>query len=154
MPRLVQKVVSGGQSGVDRAALDVALALGIPCGGWCPRGRRTEDAPLPDRYPLNETPSADYSQRTEWNVRDSDGTLVLAPGTPDGGSALTLELAMRLGRPSLAVDPRDLERVEEVREWLARYRVGSLNVAGPRESRAPGAYDAARRFLGALLEKD
>jgi hypothetical protein len=152
--RLLARLVSGGQTGVDRAALDVALALGIPCGGWCPRGRRAEDAPLPERYPLSETPSADYTQRTEWNVRDSDGTLVLAPGPPDGGSALTLELAERLRRPSLAVDPRDLARIEEVREWLERQRVRTLNVAGPRESRVPGAYDAARRFLGVLLERD
>jgi hypothetical protein len=145
------RLVSGGQTGVDRAALDVALALGIPCGGWCPRGRRAEDAPLPDRYPLSETPSAEYPQRTEWNVRDSDGTLVLAPGLPDGGTALTLELAERIGRPSLAVDPRDLARVNDVRDWLGRYRVRTLNVAGPRESRSPGAYDAAHRFLTALL---
>lgn len=154
MARRVKRLVSGGQTGVDRAALDVALALGIPCGGWCPKGRRAEDAPLAEGYPLSETPSADYPQRTEWNVRDSDGTLVLTSAPPDGGTALTLDLAERIGRPRLAVDPRDLSALAEVREWLARHRVRTLNVAGPRESRAPGAYDAARRFLSALLEKD
>jgi hypothetical protein len=145
-------LVSGGQTGVDRAALDVALALGIPCGGWCPRGRRAEDAPLSERYPLNETPSADYQQRTEWNVRDSDATLLLTPLPPDGGTALTLELAERMGRPHLAVDPHDLSHAREVRAWLASERVRTLNVAGPRESRAPGTYDAARCFLSAVLE--
>jgi hypothetical protein len=154
VPRLLERLVSGGQTGVDRAALDVALTLGLPCGGWCPRGRRAEDGPLAERYPLCETPSADYTQRTEWNVRDSDGTLVLTWAPPDGGTALTLELAERLGRARLAVDPRDLSRLAAVREWVGRHRVRTLNVAGPRESRAPGAYDAALRFLGLLLEKN
>jgi len=148
---LVEVLVSGGQTGVDRAALDVALALGIACGGWCPRGRRAEDGTLPPSYPLNETPSADYAQRTEWNVRDSDATLLLTPHPPDGGTALTLELAERMGRPHLAVDPRDLARAREVRLWLASQRVRTLNVAGPRESRAPGTHDAAQRFLLAVL---
>src|SRR3989442_8006923 len=83
------EIVSGGQTGVDRAALDTALALGLTCGGWCPRGRRAEDGPLPARYPLRETPSASYPERTEWNVRDSDGTLVLHHGRLRGGTALT-----------------------------------------------------------------
>src|SRR5438876_4889366 len=88
-------IVSGGQTGVDRAALDVALELGIPCGGWCPKGRRAEDGRIPLRYPLEETTLNIYPQRTEWNVRDSDGTLVLTTGRPEGGSALTNELARR-----------------------------------------------------------
>ena len=86
---LVEKIVSGGQTGVDRAALDVALELGIPCGGWCPRGRRAEDGALSARYPLMETPSDDYVQRTTWNIRDSDGTLILTRGEPTGGTAQT-----------------------------------------------------------------
>src|SRR6266571_9073801 len=83
---VVSKIVSGGQTGVDRAALDVALELGIPCGGWCPRGRRAEDGIIPERYPLIETPTTAYPQRTERNVRDSDGTLVLTVGRADGGT--------------------------------------------------------------------
>lgn len=98
------KIVSGGQTGVDRAALDTALELGLPCGGRCPRGRKAEDGPIPARYPLTETSSAEYAQRTEWNVRDSDGTLVLTRGQPTGGTALTIELAERLGKPYLVVD--------------------------------------------------
>jgi hypothetical protein len=94
-------IVSGGQCGVDRAALDVALDLHLPCGGWCPKGRRAEDGALAARYPLTETPWWGYPQRTEWNVRDSDGTLVLTRGRTDRGTQLTIELAARLGKPCL-----------------------------------------------------
>src|SRR5436305_1193025 len=83
-------IFSGGQTGVDRAALDVALELGIPCSGWCPRGRRAEDGTIPPRYPLQETRSLAYPVRTRWNVRDSDGTLILTRGRPDRGTALTI----------------------------------------------------------------
>src|SRR5512134_3746342 len=100
----IERVVSGGQTGVDRAALDAALALGLPCGGWCPRGRRAEDGAIPLHYPLRETPTARYPQRTEWNVRDSDGTLILTRGRPRGGTAYTISVARRLGRPLLVVD--------------------------------------------------
>src|SRR5947199_9268484 len=104
-------IVSGGQTGVDRAALDVALELGIPCRGWCPKGRLAEDGPIPERYPLEETTLPVYPQRTEWNVRDSDGTLVLTIGTalaPGGsGTALTIQLARRQKRPDLMVKLKD-----------------------------------------------
>ena len=79
---MLAKIVSGGQTGVDRAALDVALDLSLPCGGWCPKGRKAEDGPIAAHYPLTETPLDSYPQRTEWNVRDSDGTLVLTRGKP------------------------------------------------------------------------
>jgi hypothetical protein len=145
------KVVSGGQTGVDRAALDVALRLGLRIGGWCPRGRRAADGVLPERYPLSETPSAAYPQRTEWNVRDSDGTLVLHVGALKGGTALTVMLAERLGRPLLAVD---LERQPEpvaVREWIRAHHIGVLNVAGPRESERAGIHARASAFLLEIL---
>ncbi len=146
----VARVVSGGQTGVDRAALDAAIALGIPCGGWCPRGRRAEGAPIPDLYPLRETPTAAYPERTAWNVRDSDGTLVLTRGAPKGGTALTVALARRAGKPVLVVDlSRDAP--EEAASWLERERIGTLNVAGPRESEAPGVHDDALAFLRRLL---
>src|SRR5262245_54833883 len=96
MQAVFTKIISGGQSGVDRAALDVALELGIPCGGWCPKGRRAEDGPLPDRYPLDETQTSFYPERTRRNVRDSDGTLILADGAAKGGTALTIELAEQM----------------------------------------------------------
>ncbi len=147
---MLKKIVSGGQTGVDRAALDAALALGVPCGGWCPRGRRAEDGEIPPRYPLRETPLPNYEQRTEWNVRDSDGTLVLTRGPPSGGTALTLALAERLGRHCLRMD---IAQAQEgvLRDWLTQHGVRVLNVAGPRESESPGIHALARAFLERAL---
>ena len=98
------KIISGGQTGVDRGALDAAMELGIPHGGWCPRGRTAEDGRIPDRYQLRETDSPDYSFRTEQNVLDSDATLILYRGRIAGGTELTLRLARQHGRPHLVVD--------------------------------------------------
>ncbi len=148
---MVRKIVSGGQTGVDRAALDAALELGLSCGGWCPKGRRAEDGPIPLHYPLTETPSDDYAQRTEWNVRDSDGTLVLTRGAPTEGTAYTIQVAARLKKPCLVVDLDGAPPEAAVRTWLKAHRVETLNVAGPRESKAPGIYTEAARFLRALL---
>ena len=147
----MSRLVSGGQTGVDRAALDVALALGIPCGGWCPRGRRADDGPIDARYPLQETPSAEYAQRTEWNVRDSDGTLVLTRGKAQGGTALTVTLARQRGRPVLVVDLAGEPDVRAVGDWLRREGIRVLNVAGPRESGTPGIHGESLRFLRAAL---
>ena len=148
---LVLEVVSGGQTGVDRATLDAALGLGLPCGGWCPRGRRAEDGPIHSRYPLRETPAADYSQRTEWNVRDSDGTLVLTLGRPSGGTAFTIAAARRLGRPLLVLDLHDGPEPETARHWIEAEGIAVLNVAGPRESQRPGIGEKARAFLERLF---
>ena len=157
---LVRRLVSGGQTGADRAALDVALRLGIPYGGWCPRGGCAEDlrdAPgLLREYPaLRETPTEDSAVRTEWNVRDSDATLLVTdrPDSLSGGTALTRDLAERLGRPLLITSTSD---TESVRAWLGALREESpgalvLNVAGPRESKEPGLYDAACRLLEQVL---
>lgn len=147
----VHRVVSGGQTGVDRAALDVALEMGIPCGGWCPRGRRAEGGPIPDCYPLRETPSAGYPERTGWNVRDSDGTLIITRGKPRGGTALTASLARRGGKPVLVVDLEAGERLSDARAFLAENGIRTLNVAGPRESEAPGIHDQAASLLRKLL---
>ncbi len=143
-------IVSGGQTGVDRAALDASLARGLPVEGWCPRGRKAEDGPIPARYPLRETPSAAYAQRTAWNVRDSDGTLVLTFDPPAGGTALALEAAVRLGRPFMQVNLPTHE-TEPVARWLAAQQIRRLNVAGPRESESPGIYEAAFAFLAYLV---
>ncbi len=148
---MIRRVVSGGQTGVDRAALDVALALGYACGGWCPRGRRAEDGPIPCSYPLRETPSEDYAQRTEWNVRDSDGTLVLSHGRPSGGTAFTIATVRRLKKALLVLDLRQEPDAARVGRWLAQRRIATLNVAGPRESQRPGIYEQARLFLLAAL---
>ena len=156
----VRRLVSGGQTGADRAALDVAIRLGIPYGGWCPRGGRAEDLPDPpgllSAYPeLVETPTTDPSVRTEWNVRDSDATLLLTerPDSLSGGTALTRGLAVRLERPFLVTSTAEVETVRswlhELREQAARPVV--LNVAGPRESKEPGLYAAASRLLEQVL---
>lgn len=145
------RVISGGQTGVDRAALDAAAAAGLPVGGYCPRGRIAEDGEIPARYPLVETPSGDYPQRTEWNVRDSDGTLILTRGTPSGGTAFTLEVARRLGRPALVLDLAERPDPAAARAFCADHAIGTLNVAGPRESGAPGIYSEARALLDALF---
>jgi len=147
------RVVSGGQTGVDRAALDVALELGLPCGGWCPAGRRAEDGAIPARYPLRETRARDYAARTEANVRDSDGTLVLTVGAPTGGTALTCRLARRLGRPLLVLDLAEAPAPARARAWGAAAGVAVLNVAGPRETTAPGAYALATAFLRRALRR-
>ena len=147
----VQKVVSGGQTGVDRAALDVALELGLARGGWCPKGRKAEDDRIPPQYPLKETPSEVYEQRTEWNVRDSDGTLVLTWGRPTEGTAFTIEVARRLGKPCLVIDLAAQTSVPPVCTWARDHGIRTLNVAGPRESKSPGIHAHAREFLRQLL---
>lgn len=149
----LQKIVSGGQTGVDRAALDAALAHGVPVGGWCPDGRRAEDGRIPDRYPLTETPSAAYEQRTAWNVRDSDGTLIVTNGTLEGGTALTMEEARERGRAVLHVRSTDAVPIPMIRAWGAEHDVRVLNVAGPRASEVEGIYEDARALLNTLLTR-
>ena len=152
-PAPVLTVISGGQTGVDRAALDVALALGLGCGGWCPRGRRAEDGELPSRYPLRETASDEYAQRTEWNVRDADATLIIADGRLSGGTAYTAAVARRLGKPCLVVQAASPPPAGDIRRWLQAYGVRTLNVAGPRETTRPGIYAAAAALLREIFAK-
>ncbi len=151
----VKQVVSGAQTGVDRAALDVALELGIPCGGWVPLGRIDERGRIPDHYPnLKETPTADHRERTAANVRDSDATLLVSHGRLTGGSLYTHEEACRLDRPCLHLDLQALsfpEAAGAARAWLDENFVQILNVAGPRASKDPEAYTAAAHVLGLIL---
>jgi len=146
---MVRVIISGGQTGVDRAALDTALASGFRVGGWCPRGRRAEDGEIDARYPLRETPSEAYEQRTAWNVRDSDATLVLCLGSLTGGTALTVREAEQQGKPCRVEHLPGV--VKDVRQWIDAHGVKDLNVAGPRASEAPGLYEAAAAFMQALL---
>ena len=127
--------------------------LGIPAGGWCPRGRRAEDGPIPPGYPLKETDSAGYRSRTRLNVEESDGTVILAWGPLAGGTRFTAGYAERRGRPHAIVDLMQWSDadVQRVHAWLAAHDIRTLNIAGPRASQAPGAYDAARAFMTALL---
>jgi len=141
------RIISGGQTGVDRAALDAAIALGIPHGGWCPRGRLAEDGAVPSRYELTETDSAQYQVRTEWNVLDSDATLVVCRGPLSGGTELTVRLAEAHGKPCLVVDLDDPPALDVVRQWIVEVGAETLNVAGPRESQSPAIGSAAAAFL-------
>lgn len=155
-------IISGGQSGVDRAALDAAITRGIPYGGWCPRGGWAEDYPDPPgvlaRYPLlRETPSADAAQRTEWNVRDSDACLILVDAggvAASQGTVLTGELAARYAKPLLVAELSAADAVERITTWLAAllavHASGAsfrLMIGGPRESEAPGIYARAKDML-------
>lgn len=147
-------IVTGGQTGVDRATLDTALSLFLPVRGWCPRGRLAEDGIIPSVYPLQETTSTDYAVRTEWNVRDSDGTLILVYGPLEGGTKLTKDLAKRYNRPSLVLNALSFSKNDTTRfwSWVREHNIRILNVAGPRESAKPGViYSRAREVLKQLL---
>ena len=152
---VLRKVISGGQAGVDRGALEAALGLpasaGISVGGWCPRGRAAEDGVIDARFPLDETPNGEPAQRTAWNVRDADATLILSQGVLTGGTALTAEIAERLEKPLLVIDLRKPVPIAHVLSWMRRAAVRVLNIAGPRESQAPGITKDARDFVGRLL---
>jgi hypothetical protein len=150
---LLTKLVSGGQTGVDRAALDAGLRSGLAVGGWCPKGRLAEDGFIDLRYPLQETHTESYSVRTEWNVRDSDGTLILHREKLTGGTALTKRLAIEYERPCLCLQLSTEVRQSSVVRWLERHQLRTLNVAGPRESGEPGIYQQAYQFLMELLSR-
>ena len=152
---MLEKIVSGGQTGADRAALDFALARGLGIGGWIPKGRLAEDGRIPDRYGgLVETDSADPAARTARNVRDSDATLILSHGPLAGGSLLTLREATRAGKPVLHLDLRRAPLAaagDQLRRWLAEHRPRVLNVAGPRASDDPSIAAATGAVLDAAL---
>ena len=149
---MVQRIVSGGQTGVDRAALDWALQHGIPHGGWCPHGRRAEDGRIADRYRLQETPSSDYAQRTEWNVRDADGTIIFSL-TPNlvAGSELTRQMAEQYHKPHLHLHPGSTQPGATLRRFLREYDIQVLNVAGPRASTEPTVGAFVTEVLDAAL---
>lgn len=147
-------IVSGGQTGVDRAALDWAIRHGIPHGGWCPKGRRAEDGPINARYDLQETASATYARRTWLNVRDSDGTLIFNLGPLEGGTLETVRCAETLHKPYrvLPLDGEDWEAVTQaVVGWLKAGCFARLNIAGPRESERPGIHARVSAILESCL---
>jgi hypothetical protein len=147
----IQRIVSGGQTGVDRGALDAALQLGIEHGGWCPRGRVAEDGRIPPRYQLTETEASEYWVRTERNVIDSDGTLLLYQARMKGGTEFTYRMTRKHRKPSLQVDFLAEPCPETVRQWILENDLRVLNVAGPRESSCPGIAEQARHFLLAVF---
>lgn len=151
---------------MDRAALDEAMEHRLPVGGWCPRGRRAEDGIIPDKYPLRETNSRSYAVRTDWNVRDADGTLVLVQDDISSGTQLTIKSAKYQGKPlqivhlspektdSLLTDEnRAEENADLVADWIRRHRIRVLNVAGPRGSSSTQIYAEARGFLAQLFQR-
>lgn len=150
----IAKMVSGGQTGVDRAALDAAIACRVPHGGWCPKGRLAEDGPIPRRYRLRQMPTPSYSERTRANVHDSDATLIIASGPLTGGTLLTAQIAAELKKPLLLIDlAAEPNPIPRIRRWLVRVAKAKpivLNVAGPRASQR-NLYAPARALLEALL---
>ena len=136
---------------MDRAALDSAIALQIPHGGWCPAGRTAEDGIIPGRYRLVEMASPEYADRTRKNVEDSDGTLILNRDSLEGGTVATLGFARSLDKPFMLVDLDDPPETDAVRDWLLANNVRRCNVAGPRESKRPGIYRQAYHYLVQIL---
>jgi len=154
---MVAKIISGGQTGADRAGLDVALELGLKTGGWVPRGRRAEDGKVPEKYSdVVEISSDSYDRRTEMNVRESDATVIFTFGPPTGGSAYTREFALSIGKPVLALDLTQSspdEAVTILRSWLTEVQPSILNVAGSRSSQAPQIAAMTAMILRGALEK-
>jgi hypothetical protein len=148
---LLVKIISGGQTGVDRAALDAAMARGLTVGGWCPKNRKAEDGAIPALYPLRETPGSSYPVRTSWNVRDSDGTLVVWRGEASRGTNLTLAKVEQLQKPLHVLNLTLPFEPAAVAGWIQEHSIQVLNVAGPRASESPGIYEAARKAIDAIL---
>jgi hypothetical protein len=151
---MLTKIISGGQTGADRAALDVAIELDIPHGGWILKGRRTEDGRLPDRYLLKETKNIGYPQRTELNILESDATLIFSHGKLTGGSALTHKLAIKHSRPCLHVNLNEIsayKAVEIIKNWIDVKEIDILNVAGSRGSKDPLIYIVVKDVMKSVL---
>ncbi len=150
------KIISGGQTGVDRGALDAALELDVACGGHCPKGRLAEDGEIPERYPLEAIESTHYPDRTLKNVQDSDGTLVVHFGVIEGGTAFTLKCCETERKPHVAVDTStaDMQQtVVEIAEFVRDNKIEVLNVAGPRASKVPDARRTTYTLLRNLIEE-
>ena len=150
---MLTKIISGGQTGVDRAALDAAIEAEIPIGGWCPKGRLAEDGTIPAAYPLKESLTNDYAERTEWNARDADGTLVLTFGEPEGGTAYTIRMAQKHGRPCCVVDLEKAMDASVVIDWIDENAISVMNVGGPRGSKGLDVYPLALDFMRGIISR-
>ena len=151
---MIEKIISGGQTGVDRAGLDAAMEAGIPVGGYCPRGRLAEDGTVPERYPLIEINSERYASRTEKNVVESDGTLILNIGALSDGTKATVDFAKEHQRPYLVLQLDGAPSLQDCRNWIKEHGIRILNVAGPRESKHPGIHLQALGFLRPLCHDE
>lgn len=149
---MLRQVISGGQTGVDRAGLDAAINAGIPIGGYCPRGRIAEDGTIPEKYPLIEMESPDTYYRTEKNVLASDGTLILNKGDLTEGTKLTHDFTIKYGKPCLIVQLEKSVDPVHVTRWIREQFISVLNIAGPRESKLPeGIYKEAFAYLDRIF---
>jgi hypothetical protein len=149
------KIISGGQTGIDRAAIDVALKRGIECGGWCPAGRLDESGRIPDRYPLKELEGGGFTERTLQNVKDSDGTVVFYPAKLSGGTEQTMRFCVEQRRPHELIDASKVsteEAAKLISAFVNKHKIAILNVAGPRQSEWPEGYHYASRVLETVLE--
>lgn len=148
------KIISGGQTGVDRAALDVALEHGLECGGWCPAGRVDEFGKIPDQYPVHELPGGGFTERTLQNVKDSDGTVVIYPGELRGGTEQTVRFCVELGQPYQLIDASKVaaqDAATSIAYFVREKNIGILNVAGPRQTEWPEGYAYASSVLDIFL---
>lgn len=145
------KIISGGQTGVDRASLDFAFNNGIDCGGWCPMGRKAEDGKISEKYPLIETKTSKYSERTKLNVQNSDGTLIFFDKILDKGSILTANLANKYCKPLFSYDFSENIDNREITSWLNSNKIKTLNIAGPRESNSIGIYLKTYKLLSEIF---
>lgn len=147
-------IVSGGHTGADRAGLDFAIYKNIPHKGWCPKGRKAEDGEIPSQYNIQETPSSDYLQRTEWNVRDTDGTVIFTMSDElTGGSKRTAEYAKKHGKPLLHLSPRSGRlMVEELAGFVVHNNMRALNIAGTRGSKEPEVQHFTLELLKAAFD--
>jgi len=147
----LEKVISGGQTGVDRAALDAAIECNVPHGGWCPKGRIAHDGPIPLRYNLQETTSKAYPPRTALNIRDADGTLILHDGSFSRGTRLTMRLAK--DKPNLVIRFDEWLMLAKICDWILAYDIRVLNVAGPSEKESNVIYKKARYILTQVFNR-
>ena len=151
---MIEKIISGGQTGADQAALDAAIKIGIPHGGWVPKGRITENGPLPDKYKMIEMPTKSYPERTDKNITESDGTLILSHGLLTGGSEYTRKLALKFNKPLLHVNLSKKTRFDTavlINNWIVDYDIKTLNVAGPRASKDSKIYQATLDIMQSVL---
>jgi hypothetical protein len=148
---MISKIVSGGQTGVDRGALDFAIARGIAHGGFCPKGRRSESGRILDAYNLTECSSPNYVIRTALNVQHSDGTLIITKGRLEGGTRKTVNFCIAHNKPKFIVDLSHDLKPQEFAAWVLHYDIRTLNVAGPRESQQSGIGEQTAKILAELF---
>jgi hypothetical protein len=151
------KIVSGAQTGVDRAALDAAIECGTEAGGWCPEGRLSEDGIIPGKYPVKELPKSGYRQRTKRNVIDSDGTVIIYFGYPTGGTEQTIGFCIKEQKPYLLIDAEELDiehASKKIQQFIIQRFISILNVAGPRASGEPRAYEYTKKVILDVLQNN